>query len=237
MPDTYQERQKSIVKGLRGNSGHRNIGAPVVVSPRSDYRTDSAICLTSVVFVPEDMAQDIYQTMVEPLKKIEPDHHYYSPDAMHITIKNIRTVHDPPLFTEMDVKKVHHLFTALIPQHHRFTFSLEELIAFTASVSLIGYCDDRLKALVQALDAGLNEIGVPDNKHYVSDTVFFGNVTLCRYARQPSRKFYEAVEHKAQVHKRALKVEAIHLITCNSVCAPESRTVLNSYKLRERLSC
>lgn len=233
MPDAYQALQKRMVNRLRADSGQRNASASVVPT-RADYQTDSAICLTSVVFVPDDIAQDIHRTIVEPLKEIEPDHHYYSSDSMHITIKNIRTVHDPPLFTETDIEKVHHLFAGLIPQHRSFFFSLEEVVAFAASVSLIGYCDDRLKGLVQALDAGLNEIGVPDNKQYVSDTVFFGNVTLCRYVRQPSKRFCEAVEYMAHVYRSALKVEEIHLITCNSVCAPESRSILYSYKLRDK---
>jgi len=235
MLDAYRELQKRIVKALRAGSGQHNIRGSEVPF-RSDYKTDSAICLTSVVFVPDDIAQDISRTIVAPLKEIAPDHHYYSPDSMHITIKNIRTVHDPPLFTETDIEKVHDLFTALIPQHRSFFFSLEEVVAFTAGVSLIGYCDNKLKDLVQALDAGLNEIGVPDNKEYISDTVFFGNVTLCRYVRQPSERFFEVVEHKAHVYKSVLEVEGIQLITCNSVCTPESRNILYSYKLCDRLS-
>ena len=235
MPETYRVLQKRMVNRLRAGSGQHSARASVVPT-RSDYRTDPAICLTSLVFVPDDVAQDIHRTLVEPLKEIDPAHHYYSPDAMHITIKNIRTVHDPLLFTETDIQKVHHLFADLIPRHHSFFFSLEEVVAFTNSVSLTGYCDDTLKDLIQALDAGLNEIEVPDNKQYVSDTVFFGNVTLCRYVRQPSKRFCEAVEYMARVYESTLKVEEIHLITCNSVCAPESRKILHSYKLRDRLS-
>ena len=216
MLDVYQEQQERIVNELRVGSGHRDVGIPTIPF-RSDYRTDSAICLTSVAFVPDDIAQDIQQTIIGPLKEMEPDHYYYSPDSMHITIKNVRAVHDPPLFTKADIGKVNRLFGELIPQHRSFFFSLEDVAAFTGSVSLIGYCDDRLRYLVLALDAGLNKIEVPDNKRYVSDTVFFGNVTLCRYVHQPSKRFFEAVEQMAHVYKGELHVKVIHLITCNLV--------------------
>jgi len=179
------------------------------------------------------MAQDIHRTLVEPLREVEPVHHYYSPDSMHITIKNVRAVHDPPSFTEEDIEKVNRLLGELIPRHRSVTFSLEEVIPFRTSVSLVGYCDHRLRDLVQALDAGLEEIGVPDNKHYVSDTVFFGNVTFCRFARPPSEAFLEAVENMKYAYRRELKAKVVHLITCNSVCHSASRKILYSYTLQE----
>ncbi len=230
MPDTYREMQKRAVNQLRAGS-QRNMQASVVPI-RSDYRTDSAICLTSVVFLPGDIAQDVHRRIVQPLQAVEPDHHYYSPDSMHITIKNIRTIHNPPLFTEADVRKVDRLFRELIPEHPSFSFWLEEVVPFPTSVSLIAYSDVGLWDLVRDLDAGLNQIGVPDNKQYVSDDVYFGNVTLCRYTRRPSREFGEALDQMTNVYQGILKVEVIHLITCNSVCAPESRRILHSYRLR-----
>jgi 2'-5' RNA ligase len=228
--DTYRELQKQAVNQLRVGSG-QNLRASVVPI-RSDYRTDSAMCLTSVAFLPDDIAHDIHRKIVQPLEEIEPDHHYYSPDSMHITVKNIRTIHNPPRFTEADVRKVDRLFGGLIPEHPSFSFWLEEVVPFPTSVSLIAYSDLKLRDLVRALDAGLNKIGVPDNKQYVSDGVYFGNVTLCRYTRQPSRKFSDALEQMTHVYKGVLKVEVIHLITCNSVCAPESSRILHSYRLR-----
>jgi 2'-5' RNA ligase len=229
MPDTYRELQERVVNQLRAGS-QRNSGASVVPI-RSDYKTDRAMCLTSVAFLPADIAQDVYRRIVGPLKGIEPIHHYYPPDSMHITIKNIRTIHDPPLFTQADVRKVARLFAELIPQRPSISFWLEEVVSFQTSAALIAYSDVGLRDLVRALDAGLNEIGVPDNKQYISDDVFFGNVTLCRYTHPPSKEFSDAVEGMAHAYKETLKVETIHLITCNAICDPESRRVFQSYKL------
>jgi len=229
MPDTYRELQEQAVNQLRAGSGQNSRAS--VVPIRSDYRTDAAMCLTSVAFLPGDIAQDIHQKIVQPLKEIEPDHHYYSPESMHITVKNIRTIHNPPRFTVADVRKVDGLFGELIPQHPAFSFWLEEVVPFPTSVSLIAYSDAGLRDLVRSLDAGLNRIGVPDNKEYVSDDVYFGNVTLCRYTRHPSRKLSDALGQMSHVYEDVFKVEVIHLITCNSVCASESRRVLHSYHL------
>jgi 2'-5' RNA ligase len=230
MPDTYRELQERAVNQLRAGS-QRNSRASVVPI-RSDYKTDTAMCLTSVAFLPADIGQNVYRRIVGPLKGIEPDHHYYPPDSMHITIKNIRTIHNPPLFTQADVRKVARLFAELIPQRPSISFWLEEVVSFQTSAALIAYSSAGLRDLVRALDSGLNKIGVPDNKQYVSDDVFFGNVTLCRYTHPPSKEFYDAVVEMTRAYKRTLKVEAIHLIACNAVCAPESRRVFRSYKLK-----
>jgi 2'-5' RNA ligase len=151
---------------------------------------------------------------------------------MHITIKSIRTIHNPPLFTGADVGKVDRLFAELIPQHAPISFRLEEVVSFQTSVVLIAYPNLGLRDLVRALDAGLNEIGIPDNKQYVSDDACFGNVTLCRYTHPPSREFCDALEDMAHAYEKTLTVDEIHLITCNAVCDPGSRKVFQTYKLK-----
>lgn len=203
-----------------------------MVPIRSDHRTDITRCLTSVVLIPDDMAQDISQTLIEPLKKIEPEHYYYPIESLHITVKNVKTVNHPPLFGETDIKKVDQLFQEIIPRYHAFSYSLEEIGAFKTSIALIGYCDEQLRELVQALDEGLQAIGVPDNKRLISDTVFFGNITLCRYVQQPSKRLLNVVKQRRYAYCGRLKVRQIHLITCNAVCVPESRTLVNSYTLQ-----
>jgi 2'-5' RNA ligase len=230
MVDTYRELQKRVINSLRADSGTGTVRA-TTVPIQSSYEADPAICLTSVVFIPLAISRDITSDIVEPLKEIEPEHHYYSPDSMHLTIKNVRKVHDPPLFTQADIENAHNLFLEEIPRHEPFAISLEEAVAFKTSVALIGYCDEKFRDLVQALDAGLECIGLPDDKRYVSDAVFFGNVTLCRYVRQPSERFWRAVQKMAHVYRGELLIEEIHLITCNAVCSPESRYIRHSYKL------
>ena len=168
-------------------------------------------------FVPTDLAREIYRAVIAPLKAIEPEHYFYAPDSMHLTIKNIRSVHNPPQFTGADIKKVDRLFARVVPQHRPFGVQLEELVPFTTSLSLIAYSDERLHQLVQTLDSGLSDIGLPDDKRYVSKEVIFGNVTLCRYMQPPSERFLHAVARRTHAFTAELKIKTVHLITCNAV--------------------
>lgn len=231
MAETYRESQRELVQKLRYAARPDQVQV-TSVPIRADHAADRSRCLTSVIFVPAALAQDICHTLIAALQAIEPEHYYYSPAALHLTVKNIRIISDPPRFTDADVQKADRLFTELIPQHPMFSYALAELAAFTTSVSLIGYCDERLRTLVQALDAGLRAIGLPDDKELISRTVFFGNITLCRYARPPSERFLAAVQRLANADQGELPAQRIHLIACNAVCAPDTRTLINAYELQ-----
>jgi hypothetical protein len=226
----YRRQQKQLIDQLRLGAGQPGAKATVVPMKR-DYRHDPAIGLTSVAFVPPELGRAISQDIIEPLKAIEPDHYYYEPDSMHLTVKNIKSVHNPPHFTPTDARQAGRLFARIIPRHGAFSVQLEELVPFSTSLSLIAYSGAPLHKLVQALDAGLKEIGVPDDKRYVSKAVIFGNVTLCRYVQPPSERFLNAVTERAHAFTAELKIEAVHLITCNAVCAPEWRDYIGSYWL------
>ena len=223
----YRDQQQSLVKQLT-NEARKGVS---IVPMQADFRYDKKLCLTSVVFIPADLAKKIQRTIIESLRVVDPHHHYYEPGEMHLTIKNIRTIHDPPLFEDADIQKVDRIFTQIFPKHRSFSFFLEEVVLFPTSVSLIGYCDERLKHLVRDLDTGLKRIGIPDNKKYISDSVFFGNITLCRLVRPPSSAFQRRLEELSCNSIASIDVKEIHLVVCNSVCARDSQRIVNSYKL------
>jgi 2'-5' RNA ligase len=228
---TFKDRQKRLVAQLKNGSPTKLNRIASIVPIQADYSTSPARALTSVVFIPGRMAQEIYQTIVEPLRAIEPDHYYYPPETMHLTVKNVRKVNDPPRFTEADIHGVDQLFKTIIPQHETFSISLEELVPFATSVALIGYPDERFQRLIQALDTGLREIGLPDDKKYVSNTLFFGNITICRFTHPPSPAFFKGVERLTYRFKAELPVQTIKLITCNAICLLETRTIWHTYTL------
>lgn len=109
---------------------------------------------------------------------------------------------------------------------------VEEVLAFPTSVALLAYSQNILHELVPALNKGLKRIGLPDNKKYLSDRVFWGNVTVCRLTHEPSDKFKLAVQKLRSLKIGQLKVEKIVLITCNAVCHPKSRQIIGEYALR-----
>lgn len=233
---TLKNQQKHLVEQLKNSSTAKSTQIASIVPIRANYKTDPALALTSVVFIPEDIAQQIHKAIIDPLRAIEPDHHYYPPETMHLTVKNIRKINHPPRFTETDIQKVHQLFKTIIPQHQTFTISIEDLVPFSTSVALIGYTDERFQHLVQTLNTGLHQIGLPDDKKYISNTLFFGNITLCRFTHSPSPAFLTEIDRLTHHFKAALPVQQIALITCNAICHPQTRTIWHTYPLRPKNS-
>lgn len=227
----YQNQQKNLIEEIVKKINEQGSIASTIVEMRGDYENDDAICLTSVVFLNEELRHLVSKEIIEPLRAIDPSHYYYQLDSLHLTIKNIRTIHKPPLFSSEDVEKAKQVFNKIIPSFKIFEFELKGLVRFPTSVSLMGYSDNILYDIVSTLDSELKEIGVPDNKKYVSDTVFFGNITICRFTSQPSDEFLAKVEEMKDLFVGKLKVKEVSLIKCNSVCSPVNREVIETFRL------
>lgn len=230
MKNNYFQKQKQLVKEMKLSLAKGEVKS-TVVEMQSEYEDDDQTSLASLVFIPKSIAHKITKIIIEPLKQLEPKYFYYLAESMHITIKNIRTIHKPPLFMEDDVVKVDRLFRKIIPKFKSFSFQLEDLVKFPTSLSLMGYCNDTLRKLVKALDAGLKQIGVPDNKKYFSGEIFFGNITLCRFTHQPSEAFIKKIEELKNIKIDELVIDKINLIICNVVCHPKTRRIVGTYKL------
>lgn len=232
MNNNYLLQQKDLVKRLE-DSFANGVHKSTVVDMQKDYVNDDQICLTSVVFIPDVISNRILKNFINRLKIIEPHHLFYPRESMHLTIKNIRTIKKPPLFTESDINKVNQLFKEIIPSFPCFEFNVEDVLNFPTSLSVMAYSDETLKKLILALDKGLKEIGVPDNKKYLSDSVFWGNITICRFVKNPGDQFIAEVKKMRNSKIGRFKVEKINLITCNAVCYSESRKIIGEYELRK----
>ncbi len=232
MNESYVAQQKKIIQQMKDNIRLGQIKQSIV-EMRSNYENDNATGLVSVAFPPINITKIISEKIIEPLKSTDNNHFYYSTEFLHLTIKNVRTVNSPPLFNNEDVDKVDNLFAQIFPKFETFNFTLQGLVLFPTSVSLIGYCHETLKELVQTLDFGLKDIGVPDNKKYISDTIFFGNITLCRFTQNPNSSFKNKLQELENIYIGEMPVSEVSLITCNSVCNPKTRKIIATYKLRE----
>ncbi|MBI5621568.1 hypothetical protein HY933_01730 [Candidatus Falkowbacteria bacterium] len=228
---TYQEQQKDLINTIERQVSAGSFSA-TTVAMRNDFVTSQEISLTAVSFVPPEINRVISESIIEPLRQVEPGHYFLPPESRHVTIKNVRAIHHPPNFTDGDIEKVAALFAKIIPEHQSFSFHLQGLLLFPTSISLMGYCDERLKYLVQALDSGLRDIGVPDDKKYLSDEVFFGNITLCRLTASPSLAFIAKIKGFKNVVVGSLPLTEISLISCNPVCHPSSRKIIAQYSLK-----
>ncbi|NMG22400.1 hypothetical protein, partial [Brasilonema bromeliae] len=70
-------------------------------------------------------------------------------------------------------------------------------------------------------------------KKYISDTVFFGNMTLCRLTHEPSTLFKKKVQELENIYIGEMGVTEISLVICNAVCHPKTKKVIGTYKLSQ----
>ena len=230
--DSYTQKQKELVAKMKKMFAQNQHGSGTVVERKDNYVDSEELTLTTIVFITKNIIDIIAQKILEPLKSIEPDHYYYPAESTHLTIKSIRYASNPPGYTEQDIEKVNNLFQSIVSEFDSFTFSLEGLTRFPNSLSLMGYSNDSLKDLVLALDQGLKDIGVPDNKKYFSDEIFFGNVTLCRFTHDPGGKFLAKVKELEEVQIGELEIKELSLVTSDAVCSSASKKIINTYNLK-----
>lgn len=229
---SYQQRQGELFRKTKNDFKKGKISSSIVGSVR-DYIHDERICLTSVVFLPKEIQKLILDKIIQPLKKIDQRQYFYLPKSFHLTLQNVRTINDPPLFTKKDIIKVRKVFKEVIPKHQAFSFKLKDLFELPTSLSLCGYCGEVLKYLVLELRNKLQKASVPDNKKYVSEEVFFGNITVCRYTKNLTKRFLARIQELKNIEIGRFKVEKVSLITTNSVCYPDKTTIIENYNFRD----
>lgn len=223
----YEFRQRQLIAQLKTERPKEPEAARHSI--QQNFESDARICLTLVHFIPQQLAGSVVALGIEPLRKLEPDFHYYPPSSMHMTIKNVRAIANPPAFTTSDIQAVQRMLETLCPQLPSFKVRFEGTLLLSNSVSVVGFSDERLHRAVQEIDAGLRRIGLPDDKKYFSEEVFFSTISICRFSHTPSLQFYDAVGQLDSQIWGELEVDAASLISCNLVCA--RKHIYGSYKL------
>lgn len=218
--DDYPAQQRRLLARVRRDV--RAAHAASSVPRATDYAGDPARSLTIVAFPPAPVREAISRQLVAPLAALAPEHYYYPTTSFHITIKNVRQAVFPPSFDADDVARVANLLPEVVRQCAPVTFTFHETLPFPNSLSLIGYSSSALRTLVLALGHALRAAGLPDDKRYLSDTVFFGNITFCRFTAEPTTKFLEAARALTLASPVEVQVTELELITCNAVAAPQT---------------
>lgn len=200
------------------------------VSPVTDFANDTRVCLTGVHFPSSELKNEILK-LISVLKDKFPEPYYYDISPLHLTIKNVRVVNDPPHFTAEDIKKAEEVFSRIIPRHLKFKVYFYRLLLFPNNLALIGTTDPELDNIVLDLDAGLKTAGVGDDKKYANSKYFLSNVTLARFSNPVSQEFRNMVEKlSGEIRMKPYTVDSVSLITTNSVL--KKLHVINSWKLK-----
>lgn len=200
------------------------------VPPVADYAADLRMSLTSVHFPSQSLMNKIQAEIIQQLQSISPEHFYYPNESLHMTIKNIRVINDPPHYTNDELEKVVDVFERVVPNHKAFKVYFYRLLLFPHNLALIGTTDPELDDLVLDLDQQLITAGVPDDKKYLNARHFFSNVTLARFNQPPSAHFIEQVRKISEaLNFEPYLVDSVSLVECNAVFA--KKNLLKTWQL------
>lgn len=226
----HQRKQQEVINHIALQVSNNSLNFSTI-SPVEDYARDPRICLTSVHLPHQKLLEKVQSELIEPLKKIEPHFYYYSSNSLHMTIKNIRVISDPPHFSENDVLKAMDICSKVIPQHQKFNVYFYRLLLFPNNLALIGTTDEELDRIIIDLDRELEAARIPDDKVYVNKKYFFSNMTLARFNNIPSEAFRQKVEALSNSLKfEPYQVDSVTLINCNAVF--QDRNIRGTWKLK-----
>lgn len=213
----HQLKQQEVINKIADQIGSNSVNF-TTVSPVDDYTKDLRICFTSVHFPHQELLDQVEQDLIQPLRNSEPNCYYYPKDCLHMTIKNIRVVNNPPHFNKKTVQQVETIFAETIPKHKKFNVYFYRLLLFPNNLALIGTTDEELDNIVLDLDRKLTASCIPDDKVYSNSKYFFSNMTLARFNVAPSETFRKkVVELSTSLIVKPYQVDSITLLTCNAV--------------------
>ncbi len=226
----YQKKQIKVIEDIESQVKNNDLKFSTVL-PIEDYENDPRICLTSVHFPKDGLLDSIQKTMIQPLKKIIPDHYYYTKDNLHLTIKNIRVISDPPNFTVNDLARVKSIFERVVPAHKKFRVFFYRLLLFKSNLALVGTTGEELDDLVLDLDRRLREESVPDDKQYTNTENFFCNMTLVRFNSQLTTSYKLKIEElSSKININPYVIDSVTLLTSNAVL--KKRKILGKWNLK-----
>lgn len=215
-PTTHQKKQIEVINRIQKLFKKNKVSA---VSGVGNYETDPRLCLTSVHLPKKNLLDIIDHKIIKPLRKIPGNSvYFYQPDSLHLTIKNIRVVDNPPNFTKNEVVKVKEMFSKIVPKHNSFNVYYHKLIILPNSLSLMCTTDPSFDDLFIDLDKNLKKINIPDDKIYANKKYFICNMTIGRFNKPVNNKFIKEVN---QISKTTIfekyTIDSINLATANAV--------------------
>lgn len=229
---TYRDRQADMLQSIE--DGFREGRTPsTFVNISKTYETDADYCLTNVAFVPELAETVAYTEMMDELRALNEGHYLYPSVSLHTTIKNVRTIHEPPLFTEEDIERIRPTLRRVAAQYESFEIDWQGLLALPTSLAIKGFSSEAYGHLVGDLHRALIDVGVPDNKAYASSTVFANSATCCRYTHTPSDAWNEVIQRWKSTSFGVSRIKSFSLIVCNAVVAPTSLRVVETFSFKE----
>ena len=225
----YQQKQIDVIDEIEKQVKAHALKF-TTVSPVVDFENDLRICLTCVHIPSNSLKSKIEESIIAPLKKSFPEYYYYPASSLHMTIKSVRVINNPPHFNSDDIEKAKQVFATVVPTHLKFKAYFYRLLLFPNNLALIGTTDPELDKIVLELDKKLKQAGVPDDKQYTNAQYFFSNLTLARFSN-PTQEFIDKVEELSKnIHLEPYTIDSASLVTCNA--AFKKLQIVQTWELR-----
>ncbi len=225
----HQNKQIEVISNIENQIKSSSLNFSTV-EPIHDYDVDPRLCLTGIHFPNQDLLDKIYVSLIEPLRRISPNHYYYEKNSLHLTVKSVRVIHNPPHFNDENIAKAKKVFEEVVSHYHQFRVYFYRLLLFPNNLALMGTTDVELDNIVLELDRRLKDAGIPDDKQYTNSRYFFCNMTLARFNSPLSQDFIEKIsELSSSIVIPPYTIESIALVTGNAVL--KKRAIIESWNL------
>lgn len=205
------EKQRAAIEMLLRNQDRAS-----VVPIRDNFSGDNRLSLGVFARIPDDIAEEIARVQ-NLLRSVAPHFHYAPRQSLHLTVQNVRTIASPPTFTREDAHRVAEMVRTLAPKFPPQCVHAEGVIALPTSVLVTVLYPPSMHDLIAALSAGINELGLPDDKLYVDATTRFGNITICRFTAPPTKEFLEVVRGLRNEEIADIAIPALQVAITNAV--------------------
>jgi hypothetical protein len=212
----YRRAQERLFAAIAANEGRGSL-----VPMRASY-ANAATCLSVLTFPPAEIAARIDAELIRPLAAIEPSHHYYPPQSLHLTVVGVRAAHAPPTFSNDDIALAADALRSVAGRLRPLQFDLNGVARFPASLVVRAFATTVLRDTVRTLTHALREAGIVADKVNASDDVFTGNITFCRFTVQPGAELLGRSAQFRGVSLGRFVATTMQLVSCDEVCSRES---------------
>jgi len=183
---------------------------------------NAATCLSVLAFPPAEVAARICEELIRPLAAIEPTHHYYPAGTLHLTIFGVRAAHAPPTFSNEDVAIAADALRSVAAHLRPLHFDLNGVARLPASLVVRAFATTMLRETVRTLSRAFRAAGLVTDKVNVSDDVFAGTITFCRFTAEPRAELLECAARLRSVSLGRFAAATLQLVSCDEVCSRES---------------
>ena len=226
----YLAAQEQLFASISAGQGRSSL-----VPMRASY-VNVVRCLSILAFPSASLAHQICDELIPVFTAIDPQHHYYPAESLHLTIKGIRAAASPAAYAERETSTVAEVLRHLAPRLRPLEFTLRGVARFPSSLIVRAFGTTAFRDTILMLDDALRKAGIATNKVDASMSVFIGNMTFCRFTTEPSARLLDCVRSKDVSSLGRFTVDTMALVGCDEVCSLESRLTYASVPLSHNKS-